>query len=93
MLGFGLGWLGTGTIRAFLSEVEPFDPLFTAGVETLIVKYQASPPPGALPPGPPTQLRVEAVIAGDGESAIRLDARRPEGVRIEGARDRLAAAV
>jgi ABC-type antimicrobial peptide transport system permease subunit len=37
LLGFVLGWLGTGTIRAFLFEVEPFDPIVTAGVAMLIV--------------------------------------------------------
>ena len=35
-LGFGLAWLGAGTIRAFLFEVEPFDPLVTVGVSALI---------------------------------------------------------
>ena len=30
-------WLGAGTIRAFLFQVEPFDPLVTASVAGLIV--------------------------------------------------------
>ena len=37
LLGFALSWLGAGTIRAFLFQVEPFDPLVTGSVATLIV--------------------------------------------------------
>jgi hypothetical protein len=37
LLGVALSWLGAGTIRAFLFQVEPFDPLVTGGVATLIV--------------------------------------------------------
>jgi predicted permease len=37
LLGFGLSWLGAGTIRAFLFQVEPFDPLVTLSVAALIV--------------------------------------------------------
>jgi hypothetical protein len=37
LLGFGLSWLGAGTIRAFLFQVEPFDPLVTISVAALIV--------------------------------------------------------
>ncbi|MEZ5319060.1 MAG: ABC transporter permease [Vicinamibacterales bacterium] len=36
-LGFGLSWLGAGTIRAFLFQVEPFDPVVTGTVSVLIV--------------------------------------------------------
>jgi predicted permease len=36
LLGLGLAWLGAGTIRAFLFQVEPFDPLVTVGVAGLI---------------------------------------------------------
>ena len=36
LLGFGLSWLGAGTIRAFLFQVEPFDPLVTGGVAATI---------------------------------------------------------
>ena len=36
VLGFGLSWLGAGTIRAFLFQVEPFDPLVTAGAAATI---------------------------------------------------------
>ena len=35
--GFALSWLGAGTIRAFLFQVEPFDPLVTGSVAGLIV--------------------------------------------------------
>jgi predicted permease len=37
LLGFGLTWLGANTIRAFLFQVEPFDPLVTIGVAAMIV--------------------------------------------------------
>jgi putative ABC transport system permease protein len=37
VLGFALSWLGAGTIRAFLFEVEPFDPLVTLGAAATIV--------------------------------------------------------
>jgi predicted permease len=37
LLGFGLAWLGAGTIRAFLFQVEPFDPLVTGSVAGVIV--------------------------------------------------------
>lgn len=37
LLGFALSWLGAGTIRAFLFQVEPFDPLVTGGVAAAIV--------------------------------------------------------
>jgi predicted permease len=37
LLGFGLAWLGAGTIRAFLFQVEPFDPFVTGGVAALII--------------------------------------------------------
>lgn len=37
LLGFALSWLGAGTIRAFLFQVEPFDPLVTLSVAALIV--------------------------------------------------------
>jgi predicted permease len=36
VLGFVLAWLGAGTIRAFLFEVEPFDPLVTGSVAAVI---------------------------------------------------------
>jgi predicted permease len=37
LLGFALSWLGAGTIRAFLFQVEPFDPLVTGSVAAVIV--------------------------------------------------------
>jgi ABC-type antimicrobial peptide transport system permease subunit len=37
VLGFALSWLGASTIRAFLFQVEPFDPLVTGGVAALII--------------------------------------------------------
>jgi hypothetical protein len=37
LLGFFLSWLGADTIRAFLFQVEPFDPLVTGGVAVTIV--------------------------------------------------------
>lgn len=37
LLGFGLSWLGAGTIRAFLFRVEPFDPIVTGGVAAAII--------------------------------------------------------
>jgi len=37
LLGYFLAWLGAGTIRAFLFQVEPFDPLVTGGVALTIV--------------------------------------------------------
>jgi predicted permease len=37
LLGFGLSWLGAGTIRGFLFQVEPFDPLVTGSVAGVIV--------------------------------------------------------
>jgi ABC-type antimicrobial peptide transport system permease subunit len=37
VLGFGLSWLGAGTIRAVLFQVEPFDPLVTLGAAAIIV--------------------------------------------------------
>jgi len=37
VLGFGLSWLGAETIRAFLFQVEPFDPVVTGGVSLLII--------------------------------------------------------
>jgi ABC-type antimicrobial peptide transport system permease subunit len=37
LLGFAIAWLGAGMIRAFLFEVEPFDPAVTAGVAAVIV--------------------------------------------------------
>lgn len=37
LLGFAFSWLGAGTIRAFLFQVEPFDPLVTGSVAALIV--------------------------------------------------------
>lgn len=37
LLGFVLTWLGAGTIRAFLFQVEPFDPLVTGGVAATII--------------------------------------------------------
>jgi hypothetical protein len=36
LLGFGLAWSGASSIRAFLFQVEPFDPLVTASVAGLI---------------------------------------------------------
>jgi predicted permease len=36
-IGFGLAWLGAGTIRAFLFQVDPFDPLVTGGVALTII--------------------------------------------------------
>jgi predicted permease len=40
--GFGLAWLGTKTIRAFLFQVQPFDPLTLTGVCALILGVSAS---------------------------------------------------
>ncbi len=37
VVGYFLAWLGAGTVRAFLFQVEPFDPLVTAGVALTIV--------------------------------------------------------
>lgn len=37
LIGFGLTWLGSNTIRAFLFQVEPFDPLVTIGVAATII--------------------------------------------------------
>jgi hypothetical protein len=37
VLGFALSWIGAGTIRAFLFQVEPFDPLVTAGSAATIL--------------------------------------------------------
>jgi ABC-type antimicrobial peptide transport system permease subunit len=37
LLGFGLSWLGASTIRAFLFQVEPFDPLVTGSVAGMII--------------------------------------------------------
>jgi predicted permease len=37
VVGYFLAWLGAGTIRAFLFQVEPFDPLVTGGVGVTIV--------------------------------------------------------
>jgi putative ABC transport system permease protein len=37
LAGFGLSWLGAGTIRAFLFQVEPFDPVVTASVAAVIL--------------------------------------------------------
>jgi len=37
VLGLGLSWLGAGTIRAFLFQVEPLDPTVTASVAGLIL--------------------------------------------------------
>jgi predicted permease len=37
VLGFGLSWLGAETIRAFLFQVEPFDPVVTGVVSLLII--------------------------------------------------------
>jgi ABC-type antimicrobial peptide transport system permease subunit len=37
LLGFALAWVGASTIRAFLFQVEPFDPLVTIGVATMLV--------------------------------------------------------
>jgi ABC-type antimicrobial peptide transport system permease subunit len=36
LLGFGLSWLGAGTIRGFLFQVEPLDPLVVAGAAAMI---------------------------------------------------------
>lgn len=37
LVGFFLSWLGADTIRAFLFQVEPFDPLVTGGVAVTIL--------------------------------------------------------
>jgi predicted permease len=37
LLGYCLAWLGADTIRAFLFQVEPFDPLVTGGVAVTIM--------------------------------------------------------
>jgi predicted permease len=37
LLGFVISWLGAGTIRAFLFQVEPFDPLVTGSVAAFIM--------------------------------------------------------
>jgi ABC-type antimicrobial peptide transport system permease subunit len=37
VLGFGLSWLGAETIRSFLFQVEPFDPLVTGVVSAIIL--------------------------------------------------------
>lgn len=37
VLGLGLSWLGAETIRAFLFQVEPFDPVVTGGVSIVII--------------------------------------------------------
>jgi putative ABC transport system permease protein len=37
LLGFVLSWLGAGMIRAFLFQVEPFDPFVTGSVAALII--------------------------------------------------------
>ena len=37
LLGFGLSWLGASTIRAFLFQVEPFDPIVTGSVAAAII--------------------------------------------------------
>lgn len=37
LVGLGLSWLGAGTIRAFLFQVEPLDPTVTASVAGLIL--------------------------------------------------------
>jgi ABC-type antimicrobial peptide transport system permease subunit len=36
LLGLALSWLGAGTIRAFLFQVEPLDPLVVAGAAATI---------------------------------------------------------
>jgi hypothetical protein len=35
--GVGLAWLGAGTIRAFLFQVQPLDPVTLGGVSRLIL--------------------------------------------------------
>jgi ABC-type antimicrobial peptide transport system permease subunit len=40
--GFGLAWLGTNTIRAFLFQVQPFDPLTLTSVCGLIIGVSAA---------------------------------------------------
>ena len=37
MVGLGLAWLGAGTIRAFLFQVQPFDPVTIGGVAVTIL--------------------------------------------------------
>jgi predicted permease len=37
LAGLGLAWLGAGTIRAFLFQVEPLDPITLGGVSALIL--------------------------------------------------------
>jgi predicted permease len=37
VLGFGLSWLGAGTIRSFLFQVEPFDPVVTLSAAGTII--------------------------------------------------------
>lgn len=37
VVGYFLAWLASGTIRAFLFQVEPFDPLVTGGVGVTII--------------------------------------------------------
>ena len=37
IVGLGLAWLGAGTIRAFLFQIQPFDPVTLGGVAVLIL--------------------------------------------------------
>jgi putative ABC transport system permease protein len=37
LAGLGLSWLGASTVRAFLFQVEPFDPTSLGAVATLIL--------------------------------------------------------
>lgn len=63
LLGFALSWLGAGTIRAFLFQVEPFDPLVTGGVSVMIIVLALA--VSLRPAFAATRLDLARVLRGD----------------------------
>jgi hypothetical protein len=63
LLGFALSWLGAGTIRAFLFQVEPFDPLVTGGVSVIIIVLALA--VSLRPAFAATRLDLARVLRGD----------------------------
>jgi ABC-type antimicrobial peptide transport system permease subunit len=63
LLGYFLAWLGADTIRAFLFQVEPFDPLVTGGVAVTIMVLTLA--VGLRPAFVATRLDVARVLRGD----------------------------
>ena len=63
LLGFALSWLGAGTLRAFLFQVEPFDPLVTGSVAVVIVVLALA--VSLRPAFAATRLDLARVLRGD----------------------------